>query len=141
MSPHWINVTVILPLMYLLAPVLFLFAIMDNSPDYIGYSAIAVLATIPVLTVVSWIALTVNRAPILIQIAQGVLAILGIFGVPGFAGISLPFDISLFDYASKMLFLVAFGSPVVSFIGYRAVTHARRSKPPAPGKPIEYPER
>lgn len=141
MSPQWINIAVFSPLLYLLAPVLFIFAIMDNSPAYIQLSATLVVALIPILVAVSWTALVVNRAPILIKIAQGTLTVLGLVAVPAVLGLlpSLSFPVS--DYGWKIIFLVAFGSPVVSFIGYRAVTQARRSTPPDPGNPIEYPER
>lgn len=141
MSPQWIQVTVFSPLFYLLTPVLLLFAIMDNSPDYIEYSAAAALAIIPVLTAVSWIALVVNRAPILIQIAQGTLTVLGLIAFPAIMGLLPRLPIPVFDYGWKTIFLVAFGSPVISIIGYRAVTRARQMTPPEPGDPIEYLER
>lgn len=141
MSPQWIQVTVFSPLFYLLTPVLLLFAIMDNSPDYIEYSAAAALAIIPVLTAVSWIALVVNRAPILIQIAQGTLTVLGLIAFPAIMGLLPRLPIPVFDYGWKTIFLVAFGSPVISIIGYRAVTRPRQMTPPEPGDPIEYLER
>lgn len=137
MSPQWIHVTAFSPLFYLLEPVLLLFAIMDNSPDYIEYSATAALAIIPVLTVVSWIALAVNRAPILIQIAQGVLALMGIIAFLAIVGLLPRLPFSVFDYGWKAIFVTAFGGPLISTIGYRTVSLPRQATPRQSDDPIE----
>lgn len=116
MSSKFAFVTLLAPVCYFAMPVFYLFAIMDNSPSYLEDLGNAMIIAIPVLTLMSFLAIVLNRAPAVYSIAQGTMVVLGTVGAFGWLGYP-PFD----DYSQtkllgNVLAAVALISPVIGSI-------------------------
>ncbi|MDO5720668.1 MAG: hypothetical protein Q4P05_08030 [Actinomycetaceae bacterium] len=137
--------TILAPICYFAMPVFYLIAIMDNSPRYFETIGTALIIAIPILALISFLAIVLNRAPAVYSIAQGTMVILGALAVVGWLGYP-PFD----DYSQtalmgKLLFAVAMISPVIGSVagtrmalrstGIAAHLPLGTTEPPTPSSP------
>lgn len=116
MSSKLASITLLAPLCYFAMPVFYLFAIMDNSPRYLEDLGNAMIIAIPVLTLISFLAIVLNRAPAVYSIAQGTMLILGTLGAVGWLGYPPFDDYSQMNLMGKLLFAVALISPVIGLV-------------------------
>lgn len=127
MSSKFAFATLLAPICYIAMLVVVFFAMMENSPDYLDYLAIGLIAAIPVSALVSFLAIVLNRAPAVYSIAQGTLVVLGFPAAVGSLGLP-PFNQgSMMTLMWKLLLAVAFISPVIGSIAGTRTEMGRRA--------------
>ncbi|MDO5720667.1 MAG: hypothetical protein Q4P05_08025 [Actinomycetaceae bacterium] len=127
MSSKLAFITLALPLCYLAVPAVYLFAALSTSSHFFDYLHVSLIIAIPALTFISFLAMVLNRAPVIYSVIQGAFALV--------ASIALPTALESFPYENAqlhrimwaVLFVVVIVSPVIGTVA--GITMARKASP------------